>query len=443
MASQINARSSDSTRPWNHRSGLLAGVMAIAILPIALYWREWTTPSTPKTSVAPNRPVMQKAIALGRLEPVGELIQVSAANSPDGNRLARLLVEEGEEVQAGQNLAILDSHDRLQAALQQAREQAAAARARLAQVKAGAKTGDILARSAKYQADQAELDGQIVVQRAAIANLQAELQGEQRTRQATSRRLQAELGNARNDCQRYQYLYENGAVSVQSRDSTCLKAQTGQQLLQESQADLQRIVSSRSQQILEAKANLQRTIDTQKKQILEAKASLASISEVRSVDVRVAEADLAVAEAAIKEAKANLERAYVRAPKTGRILAIDTREGEVVSDKGIVTLGQTQQMYAIAEVYESDIGKIHVGQSALITSETVPDRLTGKVERVGLQVLKQNVINTDPSANIDARVVEVKVRLDRASSQKVAGLSNLQVLVTFDLSDSSQAKARN
>jgi HlyD family secretion protein len=46
-------------------------------------------------------------------------------------------------------------------------------------------------------------------------------------------------------------------------------------------------------------------------------------------------------------------------------------------------------------------------------------------------VQRQNIVNTDPSANIDNQIVEVKVRLDEASSQKVAGSTNLPVKVAI------------
>ena len=49
------------------------------------------------------------------------------------------------------------------------------------------------------------------------------------------------------------------------------------------------------------------------------------------------------------------------------------------------------------------------------------------------QVRRQNVINTDPSENIDARVVEVYVKLDPASSQQAAQYTNLQVDVVVEL----------
>ena len=66
-------------------------------------------------------------------------------------------------------------------------------------------------------------------------------------------------------------------------------------------------------------------------------------------------------------------------------------------------------MYAVTEVYESDIGKVKLGQSATVTSSAIEGKLTGTVEQIGLEIERQEVVNTDPTSNIDARVVEVKV----------------------------------
>jgi HlyD family secretion protein len=92
-------------------------------------------------------------------------------------------------------------------------------------------------------------------------------------------------------------------------------------------------------------------------------------------------------------------------------------------------------MYAVAEVYETDVGKLQVGQRASIVSEHggFAGTLHGKVEHIGLQIKKQDVLASDPAADKDARVVEVKVRLDPQDTPKVAGLTNLQVRITFDL----------
>lgn len=49
------------------------------------------------------------------------------------------------------------------------------------------------------------------------------------------------------------------------------------------------------------------------------------------------------------------------------------------------------------------------------------------------KIERQQVVNTDPTANIDAKVVEVKVKLDKESSQRVAGLTNLLVNVQIEI----------
>ena len=62
----------------------------------------------------------------------------------------------------------------------------------------------------------------------------------------------------------------------------------------------------------------------------------------------------------------------------------------------------------------------------------IEDVLTGQVERIGLQVEQQAVVNEDPAINIDAKIVEVYINLDPASSEKVAGFTNLQVTATIE-----------
>ncbi len=94
-------------------------------------------------------------------------------------------------------------------------------------------------------------------------------------------------------------------------------------------------------------------------------------------------------------------------------------------------MGQTSQMVAVAEVYESDIGKIKVGQSAEISSESgaFNKSLRGSVSYVGLQIGKKDVLSTDPAADSDSRVVEVKIKIDPSDSATVSGLTNSKVVV--------------
>ena len=386
-----------------------------------------------------NRVNVDAVAALGYLEPKGEAIQLSAPNSMERARVDRLLVKWGDKVKVGQAIAIMDNRDRLQAALQQAQTQVAVAKARLAQVKAGSKEGDIQAAEARFQGTKAELEGQIATQKATIANLEAQLQGQKSAQEATIERVKAEVRNARTECNRYQFLYEDGAVSAQERDNICLGEKTAKERLKEAQANLNRIVTTRQEQITEAQANLNRTITTVQRQIEEAQGSFDAVAEVRPVDVEVATAELKAAQADVRRAQTELDLAYVRSPIDGKILKIHTRAGEIVGDRGIVEIGQVDQMYVSAEVYETDISRVTVGQKATIKTDSVLKDLHGVVEEIGLLIGTQDVLSTDPVADADARVVEVKIRLNPEDSKRVAGLTNLKVNVIIDTSSQSSS----
>jgi HlyD family secretion protein len=88
-------------------------------------------------------------------------------------------------------------------------------------------------------------------------------------------------------------------------------------------------------------------------------------------------------------------------------------------------------MEVVAEIYQSDIGKIRSGQSAIVTGEGISGELRGTVRQVGLQVSQQKVFSNQPGQNLDRRVVEVRIRLNSKDSQQVASLTNLQVQVAI------------
>jgi HlyD family secretion protein len=92
-------------------------------------------------------------------------------------------------------------------------------------------------------------------------------------------------------------------------------------------------------------------------------------------------------------------------------------------------------MYAVAEVYETNIGKVRIGQKATISSEYggFTGELQGAVENVGLKIGKRNILDTDPAANVDVRVMEVKIKINPEDSQKVTDLTNLQVKVSIHI----------
>jgi HlyD family secretion protein len=377
--------------------------------------------------------IAARITALGRLEPETKVIKLSAPLVLDGDRVNQILVEEGDTVQSGQVVAILDSHSRLKTAVLQAEKQVRVAQAKLNQVKAGAKRGDVLAQQVSVERLQAQSQGDITEQREAIARIEAQWQGDRIAQAATIRKWEAELNNAEAEYRRYQQLYSEGAISNSVFDSKGLSVETAKQQLGEAKAVLNRINTTASKQLSEAKFALNRINTTSRKQVSEAKATLTSIAEVRPVDVQAAQAEVEDAIASLKRAQTDLEAAYIRASMTGQILKIRTRVGEKISDDGIADLAQTAQMIAVAEVYQTDIGKVKLGQTAKITGQAFTGELRGEVAHIGLQVNRQNVFSNQPGENLDSRVVEVKIRLNPEDSKKVAGLTNLQVQTAIEL----------
>ncbi len=82
-------------------------------------------------------------------------------------------------------------------------------------------------------------------------------------------------------------------------------------------------------------------------------------------------------------------------------------------------------MIAVAEVYQNEIAKVELGQSVVVTTPVLDELLTGTVERIGLQVNRQQVVNEDPAANIDAKIVEVDIRLGSTASERALVSSEL------------------
>jgi HlyD family secretion protein len=449
---------------------LIGGIIAGTLVSVGLLaWGiSQSIPAKSQTATVKTAPQLAKQIvALGRLEPAGGIVKLSAPLALDGDRVKELRVQEGSKIRAGQIIAVLDSVDRLQAALIYERQQVAIAQAKLSQIKAGAKTGELVAQRATISRTRVQLDGETNTQQKAIdrikaqwdgdkaaqleaiARIKAQWEGDRAAQSASIGKFQVELANARSELNRYQQLARQGAISQSLLDSKNLAVASFRQQLQEaeairtrientsskqfneSQKILARIQNTNRQQLQEADATLAKIQGTGKGQIVEAQANLIRIAEIRPVDIQTAQAEVNSAIATQNRAQTELERAYIRTPTAGEILKINTRMGEKVTDKGIVDLAQTDATIAIAEVYQTDIDRVKLGQKATITSQAFGGELRGVVDRIGLQVNRQNVFSDRPGENLDRRVIEVKIKLDPNDSKRVSSLTNLQVQVAI------------
>ena len=129
----------------------------------------------------------------------------------------------------------------------------------------------------------------------------------------------------------------------------------------------------------------------------------------------------------------DLANSELRAPLAGTVLKIHSRPGERPAGDGVLELGAGDQMEAVAEVYESDINRVKLGQVVSLVSENggFSGSLQARVIRISPQVRQRAVLSTDPTGDADARVVEVRLALDPADAGKVRDLAGLKVIARF------------
>ena len=420
--------------PLSNKIIIALGLAGLTLVGITTIYSVSQTNNKEETETIQPQPI-NAVTALGRIEPQGSTIQLSPSPDLGGSKIAQLLVEESDRVIQGDAIALLDNHKRAQAALELARQEVKVAEADLAIVKAGAKQGDINAQAATLQRVKAQLQGEIAADRAEIARLEAQLRTETAEKQATSDRAKAELNNAESELRRYQALADDGVISESELDSRSLTLETATNAVAEAEASYDRTLTTLRQQIQQAQAVARRNKTTLEKQIAEAEATLDSVGEVRQVDIIKAQVNVERAIAALGQAEEDLELTILKAPTDGQIIEINTYPGEIVGDDGVVEFAQTSKMMVVAEVYESDIGKVKLEQTATIRSETgaFTGEIAGIVSHIGLKIGKQDVLSTDPAADVDSRVVEVKIHLDPETSSKVAHLTNSKAIVKINI----------
>jgi len=115
---------------------------------------------------------------------------------------------------------------------------------------------------------------------------------------------------------------------------------------------------------------------------------------------RESELGISQARLKLKLAKSQLEKGQLVAPRDGIILEIRKQVGETIGGGPAILLADDSSMYAVCDVYESDLLKIKPEMKVTISSNSLPNDLTGKVERVN------QVVDTS------SRLGKVLVKLD-------------------------------
>ncbi len=349
-----------------------------------------STPQEDKAATAAGE--TRDVVGMGRIEPAGGVIDVGAMM---GDRLGRLLVEEGAQVEQGTPLAELESRALRQLELEAATSQLLNAEGRL----------DVERRLADVKIEAAKLN----VKKAEAAELGTA------AHEKKIELLKVGLALVQKDQERLKGLSKE-LVADQERERQAMLVQQAESELESAQAMMKQLASTNELGMEAAKLEL--------KAVENAKEQLPFAIPIESLHLNR------------KLAEARYGQTQVTAPCTGVILRTYVRPGETISNKPILQIADLRRMVVVVEVYENEIKHIALDQPALVTSRAFRapydmKGLQGKVTRIGRMISVPALRSVDPFAPADRHVVEVRVQLDDEGSRESAAFSNLQVDVRF------------
>ncbi|KRB46672.1 MAG: efflux RND transporter periplasmic adaptor subunit [Pseudomonadota bacterium] len=129
-------------------------------------------------------------------------------------------------------------------------------------------------------------------------------------------------------------------------------------------------------------------------------------------------ASIATAQAALEEARYNLELTIIRAPSDGRIARRYANPGSGASTLNVSNmfdLEPTAPRIVRAEIAEGSLPHVAIGQTVQIAPESDPTKIyNGKVMRRAAVFGARKLQSDDPTERTDDRVVEVVVSADTA-----------------------------
>lgn len=348
------------------------------------------------STASDEQPVLREPVALtrksvsalGRLEPSSRVVNIGTS-LPD--RVTKLFVQEGGHVEADADLIYLETRDERIAEKERIEAELQASRKRLA---------------AEEEYHQSLIDESKIRQK----QLEVLRPLEIASQEATLRSLQHELETSQRDLQRQKDLRASNSASQQELDRTQLAVYVAEEKIQSANKELERLKASWE-------------LDREVLRSAVKSAEAASARALAGVPVNELEKQL-------EHAQSRVAQTVLKAPFAGQVLKVLKRPGEVSSGGAILQLANTAEMHAVAEVYESDVRQVRIGQQAIIRSPALEEELKGRVVEIGVQIFKNDVLDVDPASDTDSRVVEVRILLDDGKS--AAALTNLQVDVRID-----------
>lgn len=328
--------------PQRRRPLLITVTAVLLVVAVVVIWKAFfATPAIPGSIVAVS----------GRIE--GD---DSAVASKTTGRILEIRVREGDTVNAGDMIAILDDaqirarEDQARATLLEAEAKGEAARQQIAVLQQQLQQSRLQVGQSKF-----DTQGRIKQAEAELATAQSELAQQQ-----------AAYNIAAFDKDAYTRLAKSGAVSERQ----------GLQAI--ATADQQAAAVTASKRRVEA---AQAALTTAQASLSNPEIRESQVAVVRSqiaqqqAEVANANAQTQQAQAQLAEAEANRQDLSVRAPFSGTVVTRAAEPGEVITaGTAIITLLDLNKVYLRGFVPEGDIGKVKVGQPAHVYLDSNPQQ---------------------------------------------------------------------
>jgi len=292
----------------------------------------------------------------------------SAVSSKAMGRLLEAKVREGDEVKAGDVIAVLDD--------QQLRDRETEAQATVAQAEARL---EFSRKQISVLEDQLQQNSAETGQSKVDANGRVgQAQGELAAAEADLAQQEAAYKLALFDKDAYTRLAQSGAVSERQGKQAETTAETQAALVA---ASKRKVEAARG-----ALAMAQATLSNPDIHSLQAATLRRQIAQ-QEADIASAAADEQHARAALLEAKANRNDLLVTAPFDGTVVTRTAEPGEVLTaGTPIVTLLDLHKVYLRGYIPEGQIGRVKVGQAARVYLDSNPNKpLQAYVQRIDPQ----------------------------------------------------------
>ena len=278
---------------------------------------------TPNPNAPADLPAAGEVSALGRVQPAGGLIAVFG---PPGDRVVRFDSRLGERVDAGTKLATLSGE--------------------------GERESQVKALEAQIEEAKVLREAILASQVAKLADIDAETNQSVVAAEQDGKALDAKLKAV--DAQR------NRAVATQQRLKAAKEAKVPVSAQEQEEVDAVLAQADAEREAVLTQQEKLRVVREEGKKSVAAKKATVEAETKRAL----AQVPLTTLQANLKAANQKLDSGRLLAPTAGSVVRFLGKPGDTVTTQPVLQLADTGKMVVIAEVYESDVGKVRAWLAA-------------------------------------------------------------------------------